>query len=89
MKIFLFYFEMAIKITGSAQNYRVGRVSGNTPIFLGLKYGTNVKTFFYHLCKRKSACASHNLISAFIIVIALSRLCLFLSQTPKTVNTFT
>ena len=24
---------MAIKITGSAQNYRVGRVSGNTPIF--------------------------------------------------------
>ena len=38
MKIFLFYFEMAIKITGSAQNYRVGRVSGNTPIFLGLIY---------------------------------------------------
>ena len=36
MKIFLFYFEMAIKNTGSAQNYRVGRVSGNTPIFLGL-----------------------------------------------------
>ena len=36
MKIFLFYFEMAIKITGSAQNYRVGRVRGNTPIFLGL-----------------------------------------------------
>ena len=36
MKIFLFYFEMATKITGSAQNYRVGRVSGNTPIFLGL-----------------------------------------------------
>ena len=34
MKIFLFYFEMAIKITGSAQNYRVGRVSGNTPIFI-------------------------------------------------------
>ena len=33
MRIFLFYFEMAIKITGSAQNYRVGRVSGNTPIF--------------------------------------------------------
>ena len=33
MKIFLFNFEMAIKITGSAQNYRVGRVSGNTPIF--------------------------------------------------------
>ena len=41
MKIFLFYFEMAIKITGSAQNYRVGRVSGNTPIFfLGLKHET-------------------------------------------------
>ena len=36
MEIFLFYFEMAIKITGSEQNYRVGRVSGNTPIFLGL-----------------------------------------------------
>ena len=34
MKIFLFYFEMAIKITGSAQNYRVGRVSGNTHIFM-------------------------------------------------------
>ena len=33
MKIFLFYFEIAIKITGSALNYRVGRVSGNTPIF--------------------------------------------------------
>ena len=33
MKIVLFYFEMAIKITGSAQNYRVGRVSGNTPNF--------------------------------------------------------
>ena len=33
MKIFLFYFKMAIKITGSAQNYRVGWVSGNTPIF--------------------------------------------------------
>ena len=29
----LFYFEMAIKIAGSAQNYRVSRVSGNTPIF--------------------------------------------------------
>ena len=36
MKIFLFYFEMEIKITGSAQNYRVGRVSGDTPILLGL-----------------------------------------------------
>ena len=36
MNIFLFYFEIAIKITASAQNYRVGRVSGNTPIFLGL-----------------------------------------------------
>ena len=35
MKIFLFYFEISIKNTGSAQNYRVGRVSGNTPIFLG------------------------------------------------------
>ena len=33
MKIFLFYFEMAIKITGSAQNNRAGRVSENTPIF--------------------------------------------------------
>ena len=33
MKIFLFYFKMAIKMTGSAQNYWVGRVSGNTPIF--------------------------------------------------------
>ena len=33
MKIVLFYFEMAIKITGSAQNYRVGRASGNTPNF--------------------------------------------------------
>ena len=27
---------MAIQITGSAQNYRVGRVSGNTTTFLGL-----------------------------------------------------
>ena len=34
MKIILFYFEMAIKITGSAQNYMVGRVSGNRPISL-------------------------------------------------------
>ena len=41
MKIFLFYFEMAIKITGSAQNYRVGRVSGNTPIFFRPKYCLN------------------------------------------------
>ena len=38
MKIFLFYFEMAIKITGSAQNYRVGQVSGNTPIFFRPRY---------------------------------------------------
>ena len=30
--ICLFYFEMAIKLTGSAQNYRVGRVSRNTAI---------------------------------------------------------
>ena len=37
MNIFLSYFGMAIKITGSAQNYRDGRVSGNTPIiFLGI-----------------------------------------------------
>ena len=36
MNFFLFYVEMVTKITGSAQNYRVGRVSGNTPIFLGL-----------------------------------------------------
>ena len=44
MKIFLFYFLMAIKITGSAQKYRVGRVSGNTAIFLfGLML---VKLFF-------------------------------------------
>ena len=35
---------MAIKITGSAQNYRVGRVSGDTPIFLGLNNVT-VKEF--------------------------------------------
>ena len=35
MKIVLFYFEMAIKVTGSAKNYRVGRVSRNTPIFMG------------------------------------------------------
>ena len=49
MKIFLFYFEMAIKIIikGSAQNYRVGRVSGNTPIFLGLiSIALNVCFFF-------------------------------------------
>ena len=43
MKIFFFYFEMAIKITGSVQNYRVGRVSGNTPICLGL--------ILTHFCK--------------------------------------
>ena len=50
MKIFLFYFEMAIKITGSAQNYRVVRVSGNTPIFLGLtsKSISGLK-FLFHL----------------------------------------
>ena len=40
MKIFLFYFEMAIKITGSAQNYRVGRVSGNTPSVKALSHLT-------------------------------------------------
>ena len=33
MKIFLFSFKMAIKTAGSAQNIRVGRVSGNTAIF--------------------------------------------------------
>ena len=43
MKIFLFYFEIAIKITGSAQNYRVRRFGGNTPISfkaLDFQYGT-------------------------------------------------
>ena len=49
MKIFLFYFEMAIKITGSAQNYRVGRVSGNTPIFLGLMSLTIITTSLFRL----------------------------------------
>ena len=47
MKIFLFYFEMAIKITGSAQNYRVGRVSGNTLIFLGLGVSFFIVFTFY------------------------------------------
>ena len=41
MKIILFYFEIAIKITGSAQNYRVGRVSGNTPIFFKANINPN------------------------------------------------
>ena len=41
MKIFLFYFEMAIKTTGPAQKYRDGRVSGNTPI-LGLIILTSI-----------------------------------------------
>ena len=36
MKIFLFFFWKAIKIAGSAQKNNVGRVSGNTGIFLGL-----------------------------------------------------
>ena len=48
MKIFLFYFKIAIKITGSAQNYRVGRVSGNTPIFLG---PTDMNTSIIRLIK--------------------------------------
>ena len=45
MKIFLFFFFWkAIKIAGSAQKNkqtknRVGRVSGNTGIFLGLNRG--------------------------------------------------
>ena len=47
MKFFLFYFEMAIKITGWAQNYRVGRVSGNTPIFLGLRSAACTHCHFY------------------------------------------
>ena len=33
MKILLFSFKMAIKIAGSAQKIRVGRVCGNTAIF--------------------------------------------------------
>ena len=37
MKVFLFSFKMAIKPAGSAQNIRVGRVSGNTAILFGLK----------------------------------------------------
>ena len=52
MKIFLFYFELAIKITGSAQNYRVGRVSGNTPMFyLGLnkRYQCNINFSIFRL----------------------------------------
>ena len=50
MKIFLFYFEMAIKITGSAQNYRVGRVSENKPIFfLGLIDSIMMQCFAEHL----------------------------------------
>ena len=52
MKIFLFFFEMAIKITGSAQNYRVGRVSGNTPIFfLGLMLNDQVVPSQLQHCK--------------------------------------
>ena len=47
MKIFLFYFEMAIKITGSAQNYRVGRVSGNTPIFFRPNHYSMHVTYIY------------------------------------------
>ena len=36
-------FVMAIKITGSAQKYRVGRVSGNTAIFLfGLTWDKSI-----------------------------------------------
>ena len=33
MKIFLFYFN-GNKTAGSAQKFRVGRVSGNTAIFI-------------------------------------------------------
>ena len=33
MKIFLFSFNLVIKTAGSAQNIKVGRVSGNTAIF--------------------------------------------------------
>ena len=36
MKIFSIFFWKAIKIAGWAQKERVGRVSGNTGIFLGL-----------------------------------------------------
>ena len=36
MKIYLFYFEMAIKITGSAQNYRVVGLAETHLFFLGL-----------------------------------------------------
>ena len=48
MKIFLFHFEIAIKITGSAQNYRVGRVSGNTSIFKALVCIVHVKQTTLH-----------------------------------------
>ena len=47
MKIFFLYFEMAIKITGSAQNYRVGGVSGNTPIFFRPSLHFSVREWIY------------------------------------------
>ena len=57
MKMFLFYFEIAIKITGSAQNYRVGRVSGNTPIFLDLGHFCHDLSHSLHLYSDKQYCA--------------------------------
>ena len=66
MKIFLFYFEMAINITGSAQNYRVGWVSGNTPIFLGLINNSSTYT---------SVCIYVIAIRVFHCSVRLWRLC--------------
>ena len=41
---------MAIRMTGSAQNYRVGRVSGNTYFFLGL----SLASFLWDIGKQNS-----------------------------------
>ena len=43
-KLFIFFWK-AIKIAGSAQKIRVGRVSGNTGIFLGLTVAMKVSHF--------------------------------------------
>ena len=48
MKIFLFFWK-AIKIAGSAQKNRVGRVSGNTGIFIGLTH-FRASSSVYHPC---------------------------------------
>ena len=76
MKIFLFFFFWkAIKIAGSAQEMRVGRVSGNTGILFmpycdSIYWSGHAKTCLMPYANNKGAdqpAHSRSLISTFIV----------------------